>query len=109
LSLFHFTREIPTGTLYHHRRKTPAAEFRPRSASKPQKAIFSMMLVLCVFSAFMFHPFLMLAATEEFKVSFAVFGPTELCLFLIIINGLLVRFGVRGLKGPCRISPDVAL
>ncbi|MDX6444031.1 MAG: hypothetical protein QOH71_1105 [Blastocatellia bacterium] len=65
----------------------------------PQKAIFSMMLVLCVFSAFMFHTFLMLAATEEFKVSFAVFGPTELRLVLIIINGLLVRFGVRPLKG----------
>jgi phosphatidylglycerophosphate synthase len=65
----------------------------------PQRAIFSMMLVLCVFSAFMFHTFLMLAATEEFKVSFAVFGPTELRLALIIINGLLVRFGTRGLKG----------
>jgi archaetidylinositol phosphate synthase len=65
----------------------------------PQRAIFSMMLVLCVFSAFMFHTFLMLAATEEFKVSFAIFGPTELRLALIIANGLLVRFGVRGLKG----------
>jgi phosphatidylglycerophosphate synthase len=65
----------------------------------PQRAIFSMMLVLCVFSAFMFHTFLMLAATDEFKVSFAVFGPTELRLVLIIINGMLVRFGVRPLKG----------
>jgi phosphatidylglycerophosphate synthase len=65
----------------------------------PQKAIFTMMLVLCVFSAFMFHTFLMLAATEEFKVSFSIFGPTELRLTLIIGNGLLVRFGVRPLKG----------
>src|SRR5712664_3275427 len=46
-----------------------------------------------------FNTFLMLAATEEFKVSFSVFGPTELRLALIIINGLLVRFGVRPLKG----------
>jgi phosphatidylglycerophosphate synthase len=65
----------------------------------PQRAIFIMMLVLCVFSAFMFHTFLMLAATEEFKVSFSRFGPTELRVALIVINGLLVRFGTRGLNG----------
>src|SRR5207253_10123396 len=65
----------------------------------PQHAIFNLMLVLCVFSAFMFHTFLMLAATEEFKVSFSRFGPTELRIALIVINGLLVRFGTRGLKG----------
>src|SRR5712691_8618233 len=35
----------------------------------PQRAIFTMMLVLCVFSSSMFHTFLMLAATDEFKVS----------------------------------------
>ncbi len=56
----------------------------------PDYAIFSMMLVLCVFSAFMFHTFLMLAATQEFKISLSVFGPTEL---------RLVRFGVRPLRG----------
>jgi phosphatidylglycerophosphate synthase len=59
----------------------------------------TMMLVLCVFSGFMFHTFLMLAATGEFAVSFSVFGPTEMRLALVIINGLLVRFGVRPLKG----------
>ena len=58
----------------------------------------TMMLVLCVFSGFMFHTFLLLAATGEFTVSFSVFGPTEMRLALIIINGLLVRFGVRPLK-----------
>src|ERR1051325_3925214 len=65
----------------------------------PQKSLFSMLLVLCVFSAFMFHTFLMLAATEEFKVSFSRFGPTELRIALIIINFFIVRFGTRGLKG----------
>src|SRR2546426_11201618 len=39
----------------------------------PQRALFSMLLVLCVFSAFMFLTFLMLAATEEFRVSFSIF------------------------------------
>jgi len=65
----------------------------------PQRSMFNMMLVLCVFSAFMFHTFLMLAATEEFKVSFAMFGPTELRIALIVINALLIKFGTRGLKG----------
>lgn len=64
-----------------------------------QKSIFNMLLVLCVMSAFMFHTFLMLAATDEFKVSFSRFGPTELRIALIIINALLVKFGTRGLKG----------
>lgn len=65
----------------------------------PQKSTFNMMLVLCVFSAFMFHTFLMLAATDEFKVSFSRFGPTELRIALIIINVFIMRFGTRGLKG----------
>ena len=65
----------------------------------PQKSVFNMMLVLCVLSAFMFHTFLMLAATDEFKVSFSRFGPTELRIALIVINALLVKFGTRGLRG----------
>ena len=72
----------------------------------PQKAVFNMMLVLCVFSAFMFHTFLMLAAKEEFTVSFLCFGPTEMRLGLIVCNALLIRFGVRPLKG---VLPYVAL
>ena len=47
----------------------------------------------------MFHTFLMLAATDEFKVSFSRFGPTELRIALIIINVFIMRFGTRGLKG----------
>src|SRR6266403_4617282 len=65
----------------------------------PQKSIFSMMLMLCVLSAFMFHTFLMLAATDEFKVSFSRFGPTEFRIALLVINALLVKFGARGLNG----------
>ena len=63
-----------------------------------QGSLFGMLLVLCVFSAFMFHTFLMLAATGEFRVSFSRFGPTEMRLALVIINTLLVSFGVRPLK-----------
>lgn len=65
----------------------------------PQKSVFSLMLVLCIFSAFMFHTFLMLVATDELRVSFSRFGPTELRIALIVINVLIVKFGTRGLKG----------
>ena len=47
----------------------------------------------------MFHTFLMLAATNEFRVSFSRFGPTELRIALIVINVLIVKFGTRGLRG----------
>ena len=68
-----------------------------------QGSLFGMLLVLCVFGAFMFHTFLMLAATGEFRVSFSRFGPTELRLALIVINALLIRYGARPLKAalPC--------
>src|SRR2546425_11544777 len=65
----------------------------------PPNSVFSMMLVLCVFSAFMFHTFLMLAATDEFKVSLSRFGPTELRIILFILNALMIGFGTRGLRG----------
>ncbi|MFN2577038.1 MAG: CDP-alcohol phosphatidyltransferase family protein [Pyrinomonadaceae bacterium] len=65
----------------------------------PRHSVFSVMLVLCVFSAFMFHTFLMLAATGEFHVSFSRFGPTELRIALIVINAFIIKFGTRGLRG----------
>jgi hypothetical protein len=65
----------------------------------PQRSLFNMLLVFGVFSGFMFHTFLMLAATDEFRVSFSRFGPTELRLGLIICNVLLIKFGIRPLKG----------
>jgi phosphatidylglycerophosphate synthase len=72
----------------------------------PERAFFNMLLVLSVFSAFMFHTYLMLAMTSEFKVSFSRFGPTEMRIGLIVINALLVKYGVRPLKGAL---PYVAL
>src|SRR5213594_1357848 len=71
----------------------------------PQRSFFNLLLELCVFSAFMFHTFLMLAATDEFRVSFSRFGPTELRIGLITCNALLVKFGTWPLKG---VLPYVA-
>jgi phosphatidylglycerophosphate synthase len=64
----------------------------------PKPSLLTMLLVLCVFSAFMFHTFLMLAATGEFQISFSRFGPTEMRIGLIVVNALLVKFGVRPLQ-----------
>jgi len=72
----------------------------------PERAFFNMLLVLCVFSALMFHTYLLLATTEQFKVSFGRFGPTEMRVALIVINGLIIKFGTRPVKG---VLPYLAL
>src|ERR1044072_3349482 len=64
----------------------------------PERAFFNMLLVLCVFSALMFHTYLLLATTEQFKVSFGWFGPTEMRVALVVINGLIIKFGTRPVK-----------
>jgi hypothetical protein len=46
----------------------------------PEHALFNILLVLCVLSAFMFHTFLMLAASDEFKVSFFKLAPQSFAL-----------------------------
>ena len=65
----------------------------------PERAFFNMLLVLCVFSGLMFHIYLMLAMTSQFKISFSRFGPTEMVVGLIVANALIIKFGVRPLKG----------
>ena len=65
----------------------------------PERAFFNMLLVLCVFSGLMFHIYLMLAMTSQFKISFSRFGPTEMVIGLIVANALIIKFGVRPLKG----------
>ena len=72
----------------------------------PERAFFNMLLVLCVFSGLMFHIYLMLATAEQFKVSLSWFGPTEMRIGLIVCNALIVKVGVRPLKG---VLPYVAI
>jgi hypothetical protein len=55
--------------------------------------------MLALFAAFDFSTFLAFTATEELKISHLKFGPTEFRLALIIINGLLVRFGTKHMIG----------
>src|SRR5690242_18925228 len=72
----------------------------------PERAFFSMLLVVGLFSALMFHTYLFLATTEQFKVSFAWFGPSEMRIALVVTHGLITRFGTRPLKG---VLPYLAL
>ena len=39
--------------------------------------------------------FLAFAATDRLKISYLKFGPTEFRLALIVINALLIQFGLR--------------
>ena len=65
----------------------------------PRRAYFNMLLVLCVFSAFIFH---VPDAGGEGRIhgQLSLLGPTEMRIALIVCNGLLVKFGIRPLKGP---------
>ncbi|MEK7631412.1 MAG: CDP-alcohol phosphatidyltransferase family protein [Patescibacteria group bacterium] len=48
-----------------------------------------------VFVAFMVHSFLLARATDEFHISFSKIGPTELRLFVLIINITIILIGPK--------------
>ncbi len=49
--------------------------------------------ILIVFGAFMVNAFLAFAATNEFRISFLGFGPTEARIVFVVINTLIIFFG----------------
>jgi phosphatidylglycerophosphate synthase len=61
----------------------------------PEHSRFQLLLMLALFAAYDLSTFLAFAATDRLKISYLKFGPTELRLALIIINGLLVSFGTK--------------
>ena len=61
----------------------------------PESSRLQLMIMLALFAAYDFSTFLAFAATDELKISHLKFGPTEFRLALIIINGLLITFGIR--------------
>ena len=64
----------------------------------PERALFTLLLVLAVYGGFMVNSFLSFAATEKFEISHMKLGPTEFRIALIAINALLVFFGPRPMK-----------
>jgi phosphatidylglycerophosphate synthase len=61
----------------------------------PEHSRFQLLVMVALFAAYDFSTFLAFAATNNLKISYLKFGPTEFRLALIIINGLLVSFGTR--------------
>lgn len=61
----------------------------------PEQSRFQLLLLLALFAAYDFSAFLAFAATDQLKISYLKFGPTEFRLALIIINGLLISFGTK--------------
>ncbi|HEY3038316.1 MAG TPA: CDP-alcohol phosphatidyltransferase family protein [Pyrinomonadaceae bacterium] len=61
----------------------------------PERSRFQLLLLLALFAAYDFSTFLAFTATQQLKISYLKFGPTEFRLALIIINGLMISFGTR--------------
>jgi phosphatidylglycerophosphate synthase len=68
----------------------------------PEGSRYQLLFMLALFGAYDMSTFLAFSATDELKISYLKFGPTEFRLALIIINALLVRYGthhmISGLK-----------
>ena len=68
----------------------------------PERSRFQLVLMLALFGAYDMSTFLAFAATEELKISYLKFGPTEFRVALVVINALLIRYGtgqmISGLK-----------
>ena len=65
----------------------------------PERSRLQLLLMLTLFAAYDFSTFLAFTALEKLQISHLKFGPTEFRVALIIINGLLVRFGTKHMIG----------
>jgi phosphatidylglycerophosphate synthase len=65
----------------------------------PERSRLQLLLMLALFAAYDFSTFLAFTALEKLQISHLKFGPTEFRVALIIINGLLVRFGTKHMIG----------
>jgi phosphatidylglycerophosphate synthase len=61
----------------------------------PEKSRYQLLFMLAIFGGYEMSTFLAFAATDRLQISHWKFGPTEFRLALIIINALLVQFGLR--------------
>jgi phosphatidylglycerophosphate synthase len=61
----------------------------------PEKSRYQLLFMLAIFAAYDFSTFLAFSATDRLKISYLKFGPTEFRLALIVINALLVQYGIK--------------
>jgi hypothetical protein len=55
-------------------------------------------VLVLIFTAFMASSYLAFAATNEFKITYLGFGPTEMRIAFIVLNTALIGFGPRFLE-----------
>jgi len=60
----------------------------------PEHSRYQLLFMLALFGAYEMSTFLVFATLQELKISYLKFGPTEFRLALIIINALLIRYGI---------------
>ena len=65
----------------------------------PERSRYQILFTLALFGAYEMSTFLAFAATEELRISYLKFGPTEFRLALVIINALLIRYGTTHMIG----------
>jgi phosphatidylglycerophosphate synthase len=65
----------------------------------PERSRYQLLFMLALFGAYDMSTFLVLAVIDELKISYLKFGPTEFRVALVVINGLLVRYGTRHMIG----------
>jgi len=61
----------------------------------PERSRFQILIMLAIFAGYEVSTFLAFSATDRLKISYLKLGPTEFRLALIVINGLLVKYGTR--------------
>jgi phosphatidylglycerophosphate synthase len=61
----------------------------------PERSRFQIVFMLAIFAGYEMSTFLAFAATDRLRISYLKFGPTEFRLALIIINALIIQFGLR--------------
>lgn len=59
----------------------------------PPEFDFMLFFILAIFGSFIVNAYLAFSATNQFKITFLKFGPTEARLLFIIINTLFIIFG----------------
>lgn len=65
----------------------------------PERSRYQILFTLALFGAYEMSTFLAFGATEELRISYLKFGPTEFRLALVIINALLIRYGTKHMIG----------
>ena len=63
----------------------------------PQMHRTAVFFVMALFSGFMVNSFLAFSATNRFQIAYMGIGPTEIRLVFILINTLIIIFGIRPL------------